>query len=211
MPIASATTANIGTPRTKAANMRWTSAAIHTAARAPMTGNSPYAWLVSATACSATTRSGVIRSQSAVVRAEKRLALGEVDRQRRAYLRQELRRHFAPPLAAGPCFHPLHHHAAHERGDPRHPLPRGGAPREHRAELGPIRHGPARGDHRPPRGRLVGARRIGGEHIARERVRARAAAATQPAILARAAPAPERPPPQAPEQGPPPPDLGEAP
>src|SRR5260370_451354 len=194
MPIASATTANIGTPRTKAANMRWTSAAIHTAARAPMTGNSPYAWLVSATACSATTRSGVMRSPSAVVRGEQRLALGEVDRQRAAHLRQELRRHFAPPLAAGPCFYPLHHHAAHERGDPRHPLPRGGAPREHRAELGPIRHRPAPGAHRPPRGRLVGARQVGGERTARDRRRARAAAAPQPPILARAALSPNRPP-----------------
>src|SRR5258708_10358068 len=152
MPMASATTANIGTPRTKAATIRWTSAAIHTAACAPMTGNSPYAWLVSATACSATTRSGVIRSQSAVVRGEKRLALGEVDRQRAAHLRQELRRHFAPPLAAGPCFHPLHHHAAHERGDPRHPLPRGGAPREAPAGPGPIPHRPPRGGPPPPPG-----------------------------------------------------------
>src|SRR5260370_14346821 len=186
MPIASATTANIGTPRTKAANIRWTSAAIHTAARAPMTGNSPYAWLVSATAWSATTRSGVIRSPSAVVRGEKRLALGEVDRQRAAHLRQQLPRHLPAPPAARPRFHPLHHHAAHERGDPRHPLPRGGAPREHRAELGPIRHGPARGDHRPPRGRLAGARRIGGGRTAREPVPAPAAAAHHPAAPARA-------------------------
>src|SRR5260370_828257 len=102
MPIASATTANIGTPRTKAANIRWTSAAIHTAARAPMTGNSPYAWLVSATAWSATTRSGVIRSPSAVVRGEKRLALGEVDRQPAAHLRQQRRRHLPAPPAQAP-------------------------------------------------------------------------------------------------------------
>src|SRR5713101_5518886 len=208
MPIASATTANIGTPRTKAANMRWTSAAIHTAARAPMTGNSPYAWLVSA-ACSATTRSGVIRSPSAVVRGEEGLALREIDRQRAPHLRQELGRHLAPPLAARPLFHPLHHHAAHERRDPGHTVPRGGAPGEHRAELGAIGHGPARGDHRRTRGRLVGARRIGGEHIARERVRPRPAAAAQPAILARTTLAAEHPLAQATEQGRRTPDLGE--
>ena len=41
IPIASATTANIGTPRTNAANIRCTWAAIQTAPRAPTTGNSP--------------------------------------------------------------------------------------------------------------------------------------------------------------------------
>jgi len=41
MPIASVTTANIGTPSTNAANIRCTSAVIHTNARAPITGNSP--------------------------------------------------------------------------------------------------------------------------------------------------------------------------
>src|SRR5260370_23425608 len=160
MPIASATTANIGTRRRKAANIRWTSAAIHTAAGAPMTGNSPYAWLVSATAWSATTRSGVIRSPSAVVRGEKRLALGEVDRQRAAHLRQQLRRHLAAPLAARPCFHPLHSHAAHERGDPRPPLPRRGGPRGHPGGLGPIPPRPAPRGHPPPPEPLRGRSRI---------------------------------------------------
>src|SRR5260370_9155386 len=166
MPIASATTANIGTPRTKAANMRWTSAAIHTAARAPMTGNSPYAWLVSAAACSATMRSGVIRSPSAVVRGEEGLALREIDRQRAPHLRQQLGPHHAPPFAARPLFHPLHHHAAHARRAPGHPFPRRGAPAAHRAELGAIGHGPARGDPPPTPGRPPGARRAAGRATA---------------------------------------------
>jgi hypothetical protein len=40
MPIASATTANIGTPNTNAPNIRWISAATQTAVRLPNTGNS---------------------------------------------------------------------------------------------------------------------------------------------------------------------------
>src|SRR5260370_16023402 len=107
MAIASGTDGNMGRPRTKAGNMRWTSAAIHTAARAPMTGNSPYAWLVSAAACSATVRSGVIRSPSAVVRGEEGLALREIDRQRAPDLPQGLGRHPPPPLAAAPLLPPL--------------------------------------------------------------------------------------------------------
>jgi hypothetical protein len=41
MPMSSVITANIGTPSTNAANIRWTSAAIQTAARMPMTGKWP--------------------------------------------------------------------------------------------------------------------------------------------------------------------------
>src|SRR5881394_2556568 len=50
MPIPSATTAKIGTPSTNAANIRWISAAIHTAARLPISGKSRYALAVSAAA-----------------------------------------------------------------------------------------------------------------------------------------------------------------
>src|SRR2546426_493099 len=52
MPIASATTAKIGTPSTNAANIRWISAAIQIAARLPITGKSRYAPAVSAAAWS---------------------------------------------------------------------------------------------------------------------------------------------------------------
>src|SRR5437762_13671352 len=63
MPIASVTTANIGTPSTNAANIRRTTAVIHTNARAPITGNSPYARLESAAACSSR-RGSVIHDPS---------------------------------------------------------------------------------------------------------------------------------------------------
>src|SRR2546430_11590333 len=51
MPSVSVTTANIGTASTTAPNIRCASAVIQMKARAPTTGNSPYARLVSA-ACS---------------------------------------------------------------------------------------------------------------------------------------------------------------
>jgi hypothetical protein len=42
MPINSVITANIGTPSTNAANIRWICAVIHTAPRPPTLGKSPY-------------------------------------------------------------------------------------------------------------------------------------------------------------------------
>src|SRR2546422_9948147 len=51
---------------------------------------------------------------------EERLSFRKVDRHGAAHLRQQLGRHFPPSVAAGPVFHPLHHHPADER---RNPLP----------------------------------------------------------------------------------------
>src|SRR5256885_16675550 len=124
MPIASVTTANMGTPSTKAANIRCTSAVIHTNARAPMTGNSPYARLVSAAAWSNTKALSVIRYPLSVIRYEERSPLREVDRHRAAHFGEQLGCHLASALAARPRLHPLHHDAPHERGAARDPLPR---------------------------------------------------------------------------------------
>src|SRR6266487_5267746 len=69
MPIASVTTANIGTPSTNAANIRCTSAVIQMKARAPITGNSPYARLVSAAACSTRRGSAIHDLSKQILRA----------------------------------------------------------------------------------------------------------------------------------------------
>src|ERR1041384_1433230 len=100
MPIASATTANIGTPRTNAANMRCTSAAIHTAPRAPMPGNSVYDRIESAAA--------VIKNKPSAIRRylrEKRPSLREIDGHRVPDFAQQLDRDFARALAPRERFH----------------------------------------------------------------------------------------------------------
>src|SRR5439155_14017967 len=84
IPIASVTTANIGTPSTNAANIRCTSAAIHTAARAPMRGNSPYAWLVSAAAWSRRRASGIRNPAKQILRSRAFRALAQDDKRGRS-------------------------------------------------------------------------------------------------------------------------------
>src|SRR6185436_2508156 len=92
MPISSQITANIGTPRTKAANMRCTSAAIHTALRAPMPGKCPYAPLVSAAAC-------WIRERALIIAQEEGGAFGKVHRHGAAYFPHQLESYFGRALA----------------------------------------------------------------------------------------------------------------
>src|SRR5213593_2790707 len=167
MPIASVTTANIGTPSTKAANIRCTSAVIHTNARAPIRGNSPYARVVSAAAWTARSRCCVIRYSSSLVRHEKRLPLREVDRQGAAHLREHLGCDFPASLPPRPILYSLHHDATHERRNPRHALARRVGPHERWCEvvaIGERARGLDEGDLAPPR-RLVCARRIGREHV----------------------------------------------
>src|SRR5713101_2421962 len=115
MPTASVMTANIGTPRTKAANMRWTSAAIQIAPRLPSSGKARYAPAVSATDW---TRG---RKLSAIAQ-EERLLLREVHRHGAADFGQQLGRDGGEAAAARVVLHPLDHDAAHERRDALQPL-----------------------------------------------------------------------------------------
>src|SRR5690242_15512972 len=85
MPTASVITANIGTPSTKAANIRWTWAAIQIAARLPMTGNARYAPAVSATVWRSG-RSGSVMAQ------EEGLLRGEIEGHRAPDLGEQLGR-----------------------------------------------------------------------------------------------------------------------
>src|SRR6266511_859891 len=181
--MASVTTANIGTPSTNAANIRCTSAAIHTAARAPMTGNSPYARVVSAAAwTSSRAPAGISRRPRG-----KTVASREVDRQRAPDLREQFGRHLAAAVAARPILDPRDHDPAHEGRDPLEPLPRRRGPRERGLEVGAVRHLARRLDQRGVARRFVGARRVGGEHVPLERERPRPAPAAPPAVFAAAA------------------------
>src|SRR4051812_27594008 len=126
MPISSQMTANIGTPSTNAANIRWTSAAIQTAPRAPMPGKWPYAWLVSAAACRRTVGSAVI----SVLFQEEWARPGEVDRHVAPDLGHQLDRDLGDAALQRVLLEPRGHHATHERGDLRQPGLRVGAPGE---------------------------------------------------------------------------------
>src|SRR5258708_6581490 len=177
MPIASATTAKIGTPSTNAANIRWISAAIHTAARLPMSGKSRYALALSATAWTNNMPSAISLLH------EEWLALGEIDRHGASDLAQQLWRDLAQPALARPVFHAFGDDAAHERrntSEARLRLPR---PGECGYEVAAVAH-TGRFDHLgPPPVRLIRARGIRGEHVSLDRERARATAAAELPVL----------------------------
>src|SRR5260221_6666647 len=120
MPTASVITANIGTPSTKAANIRWTWAAIQIAARLPMSGNARYAPAVSATLWRS--RSGSVMAQ------EEGLLRGEIERHRAPDFGEQLGRDDREALLARVLLDALDHDAAHEAGDARQSLARALAP-----------------------------------------------------------------------------------
>src|SRR5215204_4009874 len=178
MPMSSVTTANIGTPRTNAANMRCTSAAIQTAPRAPTPGKRPYAPAVSAAACRSANNEG------SVIAGEERKALGEVDWHGTSHFAQELDGDFLEPALARVVFHALDYHPAHER---RYAVDTGGSGGRppHRGRL---RHPVADVAERPeglrrPIG-FVRAGGIGGEDVLIQCERPGATSAAQRAILA---------------------------
>src|SRR5919205_1853986 len=94
IPISSVIRANIGTPSTKAANIRCTSAATQTAARMPIPGKCPYAPTVSAALC-------MRRSGRLVIAHEEWRSLREVDRHRASHLGHEVDGDLGEP--ALPC------------------------------------------------------------------------------------------------------------
>src|SRR5688500_1689629 len=115
MPMSSVTTANIGTPSTKAANIRWTSAAIQTAPRPPTPGKWPYAPLVSAPAWSRRRTSGI----AAAPAEEEGRALREIDGQGAPHLEHELGRDLLDPALPRVALQPADDDGANERRDAR--------------------------------------------------------------------------------------------
>src|SRR5438067_122324 len=187
IPISAQITANIGTPSTNAANMRWTSAAIHTAPRGPMPGKWPYAGLVSVAAF-ATCNSAITGAISLLVE-EEGAPLREVDRHRPPHLLHQLRGDLRHAAVAREVLEPLRHHAAHERRDTIQPRFRVGAPRQGARGAHAVRHRAPSGHERRVLVRHVAARRVLGQHVVVHRERAGAAAAAHRAVLAPPAPA----------------------
>ncbi len=113
-------------------------------------------------------------------------------------------------MAAGPVFHPLHHHPADERRNPLHALACRVGPHQGRGEVFTVGEGARRLDEGGVARRLVHTGGVGREHITRERKRPRPASPAQGPVLAHAALAAERVLAQPPEQGRGPPQVGEA-
>src|SRR5919205_324757 len=105
IPISSVIMANMGTPSTKAANIRCTSAAIQTAARMPMTGKCPYAPTVSAALC--TRRSGRL-----LIAHEEWRSLREVNRHRAPHLGHQVDGDFGESPLPRVILEPLDHDTA---------------------------------------------------------------------------------------------------
>src|SRR5688572_4776153 len=178
MPMSSVTTANIGTPRTNAANMRCTSAAIQTAPRAPTPGKCPYAPAVSAAACRSVTNEG------SVIAGEEGKTLGEIDRHGTSHFAQELDGDFLESALARIVFHALDDHPTHERRDAVDAGGSGGRPSHRGRPRHPVAHVAERPEERRRPIGFVRAGGIGREDVLLQCERAGATSAAQCAILA---------------------------
>src|SRR5207237_1988881 len=185
MPMSSVMTANIGTPRTNAANMRWTSAAIHTAPRAPTPGKCPYAPVVSVTACCSKEKASV--AVISLLVEEERTLLREVDWHRLAYLAHDVEGDLGLAVTLRVLLDAMGDDGSYERRNAREPRLGVGRPGERPIGTHAVRDRTDVLDHRRGRARLVRAGWIVGEDVTGHRQRAGATTAAEGAILAAAA------------------------